>query len=260
MTTLHAIRPGPDAWLRMILTEGRLVARDTAGLIIPIGLPLLIMVMASLGLSDGTRAEPTAAFRGRTALEGYVVPMTLSMVVAVIGMVNMPSFLATYRRHGILRRLATTPASPVMVLIAQVVVSMVQTIVGVGLAVLVAGFAFDLRAPANLVLTFSAIVLTALAMYGVGVLVAAVSPTANSSVAIGLVVFFVTMALGGGFGGRAGLPETAADIGRHLPFGAGLDVISAAWVGAPLEVGQLIALAVTAALGTLVGVRLFRWQ
>lgn len=262
MTTadLPSVRPGLDAWWRLTLTEGRLVARDTAGLVIPLGMPVLILVMAGLGLTDEDRAASAPAFNGMSALEGYIVPMTLAMVVAIIGLVNMPSFLATYRRYGILRRLSATPANPLMVLVAQVLVSLAQTVVGVGLAVGTAVVAFDLEAPAGLLATGGAILLTALAMYGIGMVVAAISPTPNSSVAIGLVAFFATMALGDGFGNRDALPERLAEVGGYLPFGAGLDVIGAAWVGESADGAQLLALAAAAAIGVLVGVRLFRWE
>lgn len=259
-TDLLAARPGLDAWWRLTLTEGKLVARDTAGLVIPLGMPVLILVMAGLGLTDEDRAASAPAFNGMSALEGYIVPMTLAMVVAIIGLVNMPSFLATYRRYGILRRLSATPANPLMVLVAQVLVSLAQTVVGVGLAVGTAVVAFDLEAPAGLLATGGAILLTALAMYGIGMVVAAISPTPNSSVAIGLVAFFATMALGGGFGNRDALPERLAEVGGYLPFGAGLDVIGAAWVGESADGAQLLALAAAAAIGVLVGVRLFRWE
>lgn len=259
-TDLLAARPGLDAWWRLTLTEGKLVARDTAGLVIPLGMPVLILVMAGLGITDEDRAASAPAFNGMSALEGYIVPMTLAMVVAIIGLVNMPSFLATYRRYGILRRLSATPANPLMVLVAQVLVSLAQTVVGVGLAVGTAVVAFDLEAPAGLLATGGAILLTALAMYGIGMVVAAISPTPNSSVAIGLVAFFATMALGGGFGNRDALPERLAEVGGYLPFGAGLDVIGAAWVGESADGAQLLALAAAAAIGVLVGVRLFRWE
>ena len=259
-TDLLAARPGLDAWWRLTLTEGKLVALDTAGLVIPLGMPVLILVMAGLGITDEDLAASAPAFNGMSALEGYIVPMTLAMVVAIIGLVNMPSFLATYRRYGILRRLSATPANPLMVLVAQVLVSLAQTVVGVGLAVGTAVVAFDLEAPAGLLATGGAILLTALAMYGIGMVVAAISPTPNSAVAIGLVAFFATMALGGGFGNRDALPERLAEVGGYLPFGAGLDVIGAAWVGESADGAQLLALAAAAAIGVLVGVRLFRWE
>lgn len=259
-TDLPAARPSLDAWWRLTLTEGKLVARDTAGLVIPLGMPVLILVMAGVGLTDEDRAASAPAFNGMSALEGYIVPMALAMVVAIIGLVNMPSFLATYRRYGILRRLSATPANPLMVLVAQVLVSLAQTVLGVGLAVGTALVAFDLELPARPVAALGALALTAAAMYALGMIVAAVSPTPNSSVAIGLVAFFAVMALGGGFGNRDALPERLAEVGAYLPFGAGLDVIGAAWVGESAEGDQLLALAAVAVVGTLVGVRLFRWQ
>lgn len=259
-TDLPAARPGLDAWWRLTLTEGKIVARDTAGMVIPIVMPLLIMVMGSLGVTEEDRAASAPAFNGMSALEGYIIPMTLAMVVALVGIVNMPSFLATYRRYGILRRLSATPAHPLMVLVAQVLVSMAQTIVGVALAVVTAVVAFDLELPAGPAVTLAVLGLTALAMYGLGVLIAAVSPTPNASLAIGLLAFFAMMALGGGFGSRDALPERLAEIGGYLPFGAGMDVIGAAWVGESPDGGQLLVLAGVAVIGVVVGARLFRWQ
>lgn len=260
MTVPPAARPGIDAWARLTLTEAKIVVRDTAGMVIPIAMPVLIMVMGSLGVTEEDRAHTASQYHGMSVLEGYIIPMTLAMVIALVGIVNMPSFLATYRRYGILRRLSVTPAHPLMVLVAQVLVSLAQTIVGVALAVGMAVVAFDLELPAGPVLTLAVLGLTSLAMYGLGVLVAAVSPTPNAALAIGLLAFFAMMALGGGFGSRDALPERLAEIGGYLPFGAGMDVIGAAWVGESPDGAQLLLLAGVAVVGVVVGVRFFRWQ
>lgn len=109
-----AVRPGPAAWGQLILAEMRSVSRDTAGLIVPIGMPSLLMV--TIGQSGAT--EPVAALDGMTVLEWYLLPSTLVMVMALVGVVNMPSFLAMYRKSGALKRLSVTPAHPLMVLVA----------------------------------------------------------------------------------------------------------------------------------------------
>lgn len=259
-TDLPAVRPGIGAWWRLTVSEAKIVARDTAGLVIPLGMPVLIMVMTSLGVTAEDRADSAGAFGGMSVLEGYVMPLTLTMVLALIGVVNMPSFLATYRRTGVLRRLSATPAHPMMVLVAQVLVSIAQSAVGIAFAVGTAVVAFDTELPADPLATLGTILLTAAAMYAIGMVVAAISPTPNSSVAIGLVAFFAIMALGGGFGSRDALPERLAEIGGYLPFGAGIDVIGATWTGAALDGDQLLALAATAAVGAVVGIWLFRWQ
>ncbi|MFY1701921.1 ABC transporter permease [Micromonospora sp. WMMA1923] len=254
MTATTARRPGPRAWLTLIRCEAKMVARDTAGLVVPIGLPLLIMVMNA---SSAGRQE---VVNGRSALDVHVLPLVFTIVIASVGIINMPSFLAYYRRSGILRRFAVTPASPAMVLGAQVVVSLGQAVVGIAVAYAVAVTALGARPPAHLGVALGVVGLGVAAMYGLGLLVAAVAPTPNSAVAIGLVGFFALGAVGGLFGGTDALPEPVRQVGGLLPFGATVEALSAAWAGLPVDPTNLAALVVTAVLGPVVAAALFRWQ
>src|SRR5690554_1905263 len=112
------------------------------------------------------------------------------MVLSMIGIINMPATLAYYRRSGILRRLGVTPASPAMVLVAQVVVSVLQAVAGIGLALAVAFLGFGANPPVSVGTALGVGLLALVALYSVGMMVAAVAPTPNSALAIGLVVFF----------------------------------------------------------------------
>ncbi|MBY8851949.1 ABC transporter permease, partial [Saccharothrix sp. MB29] len=76
---ISAHRPGPRAWLLMVGCEAKMIARDTAGLVVPIGLPLLILVMSASSASDEVVAN------GRTALDVFVLPLVLTIVIATIG-------------------------------------------------------------------------------------------------------------------------------------------------------------------------------
>lgn len=254
MTAIVAHRPGPGAWLTMIQCEIKMVVRDTAGLVVPIGLPLLILVM-----SASTAAEQVV-INGRTVLDVYVIPLVFTIVMATIGIVNLPSFLALYRRTGILRRLSVTPASPAMVLVAQVVVSALQTVVGVGAALAVALLVFDAGLPARPAAALGVVLLAMAAMYAMGMIVAAVAPTPNSAVAIGLVGFFAFGALGGLFGGREGLPDALATLGGVLPFGATVEALSDAWAGGTMDPVHPVSLAVAVVVGVVVSVVFFRWD
>ncbi|MDU0293557.1 ABC transporter permease [Saccharothrix longispora] len=251
---ISAHRPGPRAWLLMVGCEAKMIARDTAGLVVPIGLPLLILVMSASSASDEVVAN------GRTALDVFVLPLVLTIVIATIGIINMPSFLAYYRRTGILRRLAVTPASPVMVLLAQVVVSVIQAIIGITAALAVAVLAFDAGPPTHLATALGVLVLAMAAMYSVGMIITAVAPTPNSAVAIGLVAFFALGALGGMFGGRQALPAAVATVGEWLPFGASVEALAAAWAGAATDPAHLVSLGATTVVGCAVAGILFRWE
>ncbi|MCP2255872.1 ABC-2 type transport system permease protein [Prauserella aidingensis] len=247
--------PGLRAWRALVAHEGRMVRRDTAGLVIPLGLPMLLLVMNGSGDSP-----PVPGLGGMTYQLAYVLPMVIVLTIATVGVINMPSFLATYRRYKILRRLAVTPARPSMVLVAQAVVGLAQAAAGIVLVVVAAAVLFDLSPPADPLGLAVALVLTTTAMFALGMLVAAVSPTPNAALAIGLVSFFVLMALGGGFGPRGNLPDGVATVGAHLPFGAGLDALRAAWTGGPLDIAQLGVLAGVTVVAAAVSARLFRWE
>ncbi|GAB2497636.1 ABC transporter permease [Promicromonospora xylanilytica] len=253
-TVIETRRPGARAWLTLVVCEAKMVARDTSGLVVPIVLPLLILVMSARAAGDQVVAG------GLTALEAYVLPLVLTMVLATIGIINMPSFLAYYRRTGILRRLAVTPASPAMVLVAQVVVSVLQALVGLAGALAVAFLAFGARPPVHLGTAVAVYALAMAAMYAVGMIVAAVAPTPNSAVAIGLITFFALGALGGMFGGPGSLPDGVAAVGERLPFGAAVAALSAAWVGAGADPLHLISLAVATLVGVVTASLLFRWD
>lgn len=255
--TAAAMRPGPRAWAAMVTADAKMVMRDTGGLIIPLGLPLLIMV--ANGMSSRIH-QPIPQAGGRSAFEVHLIPLALTMVIATIGMINMPSFLAYYRKEGVLRRLAVTPAHPAMVLTGQVVTSVVQSAVGITLSLVAAMALFGARPPSRPLLALGVLTLAAAAMYAVGVLIAAVARSGNAATAIGLVVFFASGAAGGMFGSPDSLPEPVARAGETLPFGAAVQALGDVWAGASPKPEHLAALAVLTLVGGLLGTRLFRWQ
>jgi len=248
--------PGVRAWGALVAAEARMVVRDTAGLVMPFGMPVLILVM--YGISEATEIVLPGS-GGRTAFDVFVVPVVLAIVVGIVGVVNMPSFLATYRRTGVLKRLSVTPASPAMVLVAQVVVSAVQTALGVAIALVVATAAFGASAPASPEVALGVLALAAAAMYAVGMLVAAVAPSPNAALALGLVAFFAFGATGGMFGDVSNLPEPVARVGEMMPFGAAVQALGDAWAGQPVAAAHLAALGTAVVVCSLLAARLFRW-
>lgn len=254
MTDIQVHRPGPRAWAALTVAEAKSVARDTAGLVIPLALPMLILVMN--GLSVGERFTED----GVDVFGLYVMPVVLTIVIATIGVINVPSFLAYYRRSKVLRRLAVTPANPAMVLVAQVAVGIVQCAAGTAIGLAAAALLFDVGMPAEPWRALGVFALAMLTMFAVGMLVAAVAPTGNASVAIGLTLFFALGAVGGMFGPTDNLPEGLAAVGESLPFGAAVQAVGDAWIGADLNPAHLVAMLAAITVSGAVAVRFFRWD
>src|SRR5699024_2252785 len=123
----------------------------------------------------------------------------------------------------------------------------------------VAALAFGMRPPIDLAAALGVLALITAAMYAVGMIIAALAPTPNSAVAIGLIGFLGLGATGGMFGSRDALPGPVAEVGAHLPFGAGMGALAAA--GAGESTGARARPSRRAALvgGSVVGAVLCRW-
>lgn len=232
-----------------------MILRDTSGMIIPIGMPILIMAMNGIG-QGGDVVLPN----GATVMDAIIVPLTLAMILALVGVVNMPSFLATYRKTCILRRLSVTPVRPTMLLGAQMAVSGAQALLGVALALLLGIAAFGVTLPDAPGWALLAGALALAAMYAVGTFITAVAPTINAAIALGLVAFFAMLALGGGFGGLASLPEALAAVGERMPYGAANQALASAWTGERPGTLHLAVLGIWTVLFGALAVRFFRWD
>lgn len=239
----------------LVLAEARMVSRDYANLLLPLGLPVLVLITSA----SMAGAEPIPG-TGFTALELFVLPIVGAMVLAYIGLVNMPSFLAHYRKDGVLRRLGVTPVSPALVLVAQVVVSAIQAVVGIAIALAVAVFAFDAAAPAAPFTLIAVFLLSMATMSAMGMVIAAIAPSTNAAIAIGVLSFLTLGALGGMFGGRQVLPEALQEVSQFLPFGAAADVMGAAWAGVQVPATGSLSLIAVLILGSVAAVAWFRWE
>lgn len=255
-TALPPARRLPTAaWGQLLLAEARMILRDTSGLIVPVGFPTLLLIMQGLGQdTDQVLAD------GTTVMNAFVMPLTLTMVVALVGVVNMPSFLSSYRKYGVLRRLGVTPVRPVAILVAQMLASLIQVLVGVGLMMGIGALFFGVTLPQALGWALLAGVLLVAAMYGIGTFIAAAAPTVNSALAIGLLAFFAMLAVGGGLGAMENLPEALQTIGAALPYGAGNEALAAAWAGERPELRHLAALGGWAVATGGLALRFFRWS
>lgn len=244
-------------FLRLTRVQALLDVRDGAQLLLPLGLPLLILTMNAMG-DSATR--PSEEYTGRTFLDVTLMPMTLIMIVSMLALIFLPTNMAQSRQIGVLRRLSVTPVRPLALLVAQTVTSLLTSLLGIALALVVGALAFDAGMPQDVLTSLLVFALVAFAMYAVGLLLAALAPSANVVVAAGFVLFFGTMALGGGFGDPDSLPGALRTVGDHLPFGAGLQALGAAWAGATPEAVHVISLLVTGVAGATVAALVFRWD
>ena len=238
------------------LTEFRLLRRDRVTL--PLALLLPLGLLLGFGFGDGMR-EALPELGGYTPFEIFIVPISLVLVVMMLPLQVLPGTLATYRERGVLRRMATTPVHPATLLGAQLAVHLGTLVASLLLTSAVAGLVLGVSAPQQPGPVVGVLALGIGALYGMGLLVAALAPKASTATAAGMALFFPQLLLGGLMVPADQLPDVMVRLGRLLPAGATLAGLQAAWTGSGIEALHVVVLAAwTLGLGVFAAAR-FRW-
>ena len=238
---------------KLIIVETKLIFRDPAAWIIPILLPAFILLIIGLVFSPA----PDEAFGGQRFVD-YFAPSLIVLTLASLGVTTLPIRLATYREKGVLRRLATTPLPPGNLLIAQLVIYVVMAIIAVVLLILAGNLVFDVPLPQHPLGFTVAFLLGMASLFALGLLVAAVAPTARAGTVLGLPLFFLAMFLGGVYVPRVFLPEFLVVIGDYTP--PGVQSLLEAWMGVAPQLLPMIVLAAITVVAGIAAARWFRWQ
>jgi ABC-2 type transport system permease protein len=181
-----------------------------------------------------------------------------------VGLAGLPQQLSTYRQQGVLRRMSTTPVPPSWLLAAQTMVSLILAVIAVGILLGAGAGAFGLALPHDVggyLVSFVALMLTAAATTGLGLLVAAVARTPQIAQALTAVLFYPLAFFSGLYVPIQSIhSQVITDISRVLPTGAGFTALHAAFGGQSTGLAPLVVLVAWAIGSWVAATRLFRWE
>ncbi len=239
--------------MKITAVEARLFFREPGVWLLTILLPTVVLV--AVGLIFGV--EPDPALGGQRWIDIFA-PSMVVMTLAILGVNLLPARLVKYREKGVMRRLSTTPARPQSVLTAQFIVNMGVAIVSLVVLIAVGNLMFQIPFPKDPIGFAAAFVLGMSALFALGLLVAAVSPTPGIASALFVPLFALVMFLGGVYLPRAMLPEVLIRMGDYTP--PGVQALLDAWSGTSPQLGQLAAMALITIMAGTVAAKRFRWE
>lgn len=245
-----------SALSRLTTTETKLFFREPINVIFALALPPLLLVI--LGLIPSFR-EPIEGLGGLRVIDLYT-PIVVAIAITTFALTSLPPQFATYREKGVLRRMRTTPVRPVAMLGAQVLMSVLMSVATMLVVLAIARLAFGVDLPQQPFAFLVAFLLTALAMFAVGLLVAALAPGGTSASAIGLVLFFPMLFFAGLWISRISMDDVLRTISDFTPTGAGVQSLQDAAAGSwpePIYIAVLLGWTILA--GGLAA-RFFRWE
>jgi ABC-2 type transport system permease protein len=245
-----------SALSRLTVTETKLFLREPIVVFFAVAFaPILLVVLGAVP----SMREPSADLGGARAIDLYV-PIIVAMGIALFALSGLSQLFASYREKGVLRRLRTTPVRPEVLIGAQLLMATVLSLLTMLVMLAIGRLAYDVGLPGQLPAFLISWLLMALAMFAVGLLVAALAPSAPSAGAIGSLVFFPLVFFGGLWIPRAAMNGVLLTISDLTPLGAGVQSLQDATAGhwpQPLHLAVLLGWTVVA--GGLAA-RYFRWE
>jgi len=244
--------------LKMTWMESKLFLREPVGAFFTLAFPLIMLFIFGTVYSN----VPAGPGSGGPNAIGNLIPAFIAMVIGITGLMAVTITMATYRENGILRRLRTTPVSPLVVMAAQVAVVFTMTALGTLLLVIAGKLAYQVRFEGSILSMAGGFVLGSLSFFGIGFILAGTMPTARTAQIIAMVLLYPMLILSGAAWPRELMPATIQKISAFLPLTYVVNLLRGLWVGETwgqhlLDVGVLVGMLL---LGIIISVKTFRWE
>ena len=244
---------------KLFVVQFKLYLREPIAFFFSLAYPSLLLLL--FGFIYGN--EPSPAFWGRDfGTVDASVPAYTGIIIGTVALMGIPIDTAASRENGVLRRYKASPMRPATYLIARVLMYLVVASLGMTILVITGKLVFGLRFAGSWPSVLAAYLLSALAFFAVGYVIASLAPTARLAQVVGMVIFFPMMFLSGAGMPLQLLPEGLRRVSDFLPLTYVVRLIQGLWFGDTWRELWLPALVLSGMLilGTLVSTRLFRWE
>lgn len=238
-------------FLHQLRWEQRIFWRSREAAVFVFLFPILFYLLLG-SFYDGTYDGHSTSTVLLVGLLGYAAANTAFAGIAL--------HLVFMRETALLKRLRATPLpAPTFLaayLLSTLVIFALQTVV----LCVMARYLYDAELPESWAKVAGALAFGVLCFGCLGIAAAALIRTLEGSSAVVNLVLLPMGFLSGSFVPRGEYPEWLQEVGRALPLGQHLDLVSAAYYGDGLPYGRAAILAAWALAGVAVATRRFRWE
>lgn len=236
----------------LVRTQARLLWREPAVVLSGIVLPIALITVFGFIPAFG---KPSASLGGRTTMDVYVP--TFAMLPSVLtAFTALPVTFADLRERGVLRRLAVSPVPAAGLLAAQVTVIATTAAATAVSVVLIGVVGFGASLPAHPLLELASYVLGTTALLAIGLLIAALAPSAGVATGFGVPAMILNFFFAGVYVPLQSLPHVLRTVSGFVPYGAIVDT----WSGSGAAWQHLTVLAAYTVVGALAAARVFKWE
>jgi ABC-2 type transport system permease protein len=238
--------------------EIKIFLREPLGAFGSILFPVLIFVVVSR--FAGGRLTP-----GSLPTAGFLrvgLPVFVSVLIALSGVLSLVTIISIYREGGILKRLRATPLRPQTILTAHVLVKLALTALTMALTVLAGKRYYSVQTDFPVFGFTIALLISTWSILSIGFLIASIVPTARFAQPIGAAILYPMIGLCGLFVPVQSMPPALQVVARVLPLTYAVSLLEGirkgeAWSA---HMGDVAALVVVFTICTALSAKVFRWE
>jgi ABC-2 type transport system permease protein len=235
--------------------ETKIFTREPLGFVGTLVMPVVVFIVLGRAFSLSKPVAPDVDIPFNPAILAAVL-------IAVSAVQSLVAIISIYREGGILKRLRSTPLSPVTIMGAQVVVKLVFTSISLTLLMLAGRRLFPGVMGVNVFSFGVAVLLGTFSILSLGFVLASIVPTARFAQPIGAAVLYPMLFLSGLFFPVARLPRALQAIAYLLPTTHAVALLQGVWDGTGWGAHwvNVAALLLLFAAYTALSTRVFRWE
>lgn len=243
-------------FLTLYKIEQKLFFRSPDVFVFNLCMPVVVLLL--IGFIAGDQA---AGGEDITYIQSAFASLT-AVGICCSAFMSIPIVMVDYRDKKILKRLYCSPASPVCLLAADTLCSVVMSAISAVLVAAAAVMVFGYRMEGDFLYFMGAWLLTLISMFSIGLVAAALCRTTKSLNVATSILYFPMLFFSGATIPYELFPKGLQRVADVMPLGVGIDLMKAASIGADMKgsLPNIIILAVIAAVCSTVAVRTFRWE
>lgn len=246
--------------VRLSWVNLKVFLREPLTVVFSFALPLIILFVLGgvFGNEVSHSDDGSVVFRGKGPMS-YYLPAYVALVIASVCVISIPTHLAGDRDRGVLKRLHASSVTSWTVAGAEMAVAFVVSTVSAAILLTAAWIVYDFEAPRSVLMVLGVVVIVTVGFALFGIFLGAVLPTARAAQAVGMLIWFVMLFLGGAGPPPEVLTSGMRTVTEFTPLWHAVLMMQDAWLGldAGLSWGVFILIGIVSAL---LGIRFFRWE
>jgi ABC-2 type transport system permease protein len=248
----------PRGLLALTWLEIKIFLREPLGVIGSVFVPVFLFAILSRMFGERLTRAP----EGQRGLVGPDLAVFAALLIGISAVLSLVTIIAIYREGGILKRLRATPLRPLTILSAHVLVKLLFTATTLVLTLALGRRFFAVDIPIPWVAFTAATAVSTLSILSLGFVLASVAPTARFAQPIGTIVLYPMVGISGLFVPVDQMPGPLQLIAHVTPATYAVSLMRAAWRHESWlsHTGDLLGLAIIAAVCTALAVKWFRWE